>query len=180
MFELTIPARELWDEQKECFVYTESVTLQLEHSLHSLSKWESKWHKPFLENGNKTMEETVDYIRCMALTPDVDPSVYGYIDSGIMAQVAAYIEDPMTATWISSRGKSAPGGEIITAELVYYWMVALNIPLECQTWHLNRLFTLIRVCNAKSKPAPKLGKNELARRNTALNAARRKKLRSKG
>lgn len=180
MFQLMIPGKELWDEKKEEFVHTKDVTLCLEHSLVSLSKWEAKWHKPFLGKGEKSPEETVDYIRCMTLTQNVSPSVYDWIDENAMKQVSDYIADPMTATWFSKEDKSPPGREVVTAEVVYYWMIALNIPFECQKWHLNRLLTLIRVCNAKNATPKKLGKKQLAKRNAALNAARRKNLGSRG
>ena len=146
MLKITIPGQEFWDEEKEVFVNTKGATLQLEHSLVSLSKWESKWHKPFLGNGDKTVEETVDYIRCMTLTQNVNPSVYDFITNEIIGRVSDYIDDSMTATWFSKEDKSSPNREVITAEIIYYWMIALNIPFECQKWHLNRLLTLIRVC----------------------------------
>lgn len=181
MLRITIAAgNELWDEKKEEFIYPKSVSLQLEHSLVSLSKWESQWHKPFLEKRDKTVEETVDYIRCMTLTQNVDSAVYGFITNEIIDQVSAYIDNPMTATWFSNKKKGTNGGEVVTAEIIYYWMVALNIPFECQKWHLNRLLTLIEVCNIKNAPPEKLSQREIAKRNAALNAARRKALKSKG
>ncbi|NBI91915.1 hypothetical protein D3Z45_15380 [Lachnospiraceae bacterium] len=180
MLKITIPGQEFWDEEKEVFVNTKGATLQLEHSLVSLSKWESKWHKPFLGNGDKTVEETVDYIRCMTLTQNVNPSVYDFITNEIIGQVSDYIDDSMTATWFSKEDKGSPNREVITAEIIYYWMIALNIPFECQKWHLNRLLTLIRVCNVKNAPPEKLSKNEIAKRNAAINAARRKAHKAKG
>ena len=180
MLKITIPEQELWDEAKEEFVKTKSVNLQLEHSLVSLSKWEAKWHKPFLGKGDKTVEETIDYIRCMTITQNVDPSAYRFIDNDIVQQVSDYIADPMTATWFSKEEKGPPSREVVTAEIVYYWMVTFHIPFECQKWHLNRLLTLIRVRNAKNTPPKKLNRKQLAKRNTALNAARRKALNSKG
>lgn len=180
MLKVTIPEQELWDEGKREFVRTKCVTLQLEHSLVSLSKWEAKWHKPFFGKDNKTAEETVDYIRCMTLTQNVNPSVYEHIGDDVIQLVSDYISDPMTATWFSREDKSPPSREVITAEIVYYWMITFNIPFECQKWHLNRLMTLIRVCNAKNAPSKKMGKNQLMRRNAALNASRRKHLKSKG
>lgn len=184
MLRIVIPERELWDEAKEEFVRTKSATLQMEHSLVSLSKWESRWHKPFLGRGNKmsekTPEETLDYIRCMTMTQNVDSHIYASIDSTIMQRISDYIADPMTATWFSKDSKGPPNREILTAEVIYYWMLKLNIPFECQKWHLNRLLTLIRVCNAKETPPKKLGGKQLACRNSALNAARRNALNSKG
>lgn len=180
MLKITIPGQEFWDEEKEVFINTKGAALQLEHSLVSLSKWESKWHKPFLGNGDKTVEETVDYIRCMTLTQNVNPSVYDFITNEIIGQVSDYIDDSMTATWFSKEDKGSPNREVITAELIYYWMIALNIPFECQKWHLNRLLTLIRVCNVKNAPPEKLSQKEIAKRNAAINAARRKARKSKG
>ena len=180
MLKITIPGQEFWGEEKEVFVNTKGATLQLEHSLVSLSKWESKWHKPFLGNGDKTVEETVDYIRCMTLTQNVNPSVYDFITNEIIGQVSDYIDDSMTATWFSKEDKGSPNREVITAEIIYYWMIALNIPFECQKWHLNRLLTLIRVCDVKNAPPEKLSQKEIVKRNAAINAARRKAHKSKG
>ncbi len=180
MLKITIPERDYWDYEKEQFISVKHTELQLEHSLVSISKWESRWHKPFLGRREKNMEETIDYIRCMTLTQNVNPQVYSYISNDVMEQIFSYMEDPMTATWISRKDKGSPVHEVITAEIIYYWMICAGIPFECQKWHLNRLLMLIRVCNAKNGPARKLGKKELAMRNTALNAARRKKYNSKG
>ena len=181
MLEITIPGTEEWDEDKEEFITTKETTLRLEHSLVSLSKWESRWGKPFLDSEDKTIEETLDYIRCMTLTQNVDPNVYYGLTSENVKQVEAYILAPMTATTISRHNNKTFGPkETITSELIYYWMIALNIPFECQKWHLNRLITLIEVCNIKNSPPKKLSRNELLMRNTELNAQRRKALNSKG
>lgn len=180
MLRITVPAVEYWDEQREMFVYTKEQTLQLEHSLVSLSKWESKWNKPFLGKGEKTIEETLDYIKCMTLTQNVDPSVYSRLTNENIDQVNQYIEAPMTATTFSDNGTSKASREVITAELMYYWMISYNIPFECQKWHLNRLLTLIRVCTVKNQPPKKMSKKEIMSRNAALNAQRRKALNSKG
>ena len=181
MLEITIPGTEEWDENKEEFITTKETTLRLEHSLVSLSKWESRWCKPFLDSKDKTIEETLDYIRCMTLTQNVDPNVYYGLTSENVQQVEDYISAPMTATTISRRNAKTFGPkETITSELIYYWMIALNIPFECQKWHLTRLITLIEVCNIKNSPPKKLSRNELLMRNTELNAQRRKALNSKG
>jgi hypothetical protein len=182
MLPITIPATEGWDEKNEVFVEAEkAVTLHLEHSLVSLSKWESKWHKPFLLKSKKTREEILDYIRCMTLTQNVDPSVYSRISDDIIDEIYNYINDSMTATTIP-KDNSRKGGshEIVTAELIYYWMIALNIPFECQKWHLNRLLTLIQVCNVKNSPRKKMSKRDLMSRNAALNAARKKQFNTRG
>ena len=181
MLQITIPSRDdLWDESKGEFVTSKEQKLVLEHSLVSLSKWESKWCKPFLSKQEKTTEETIDYLRCMTLTQNVDPEVYNFLTDDNIRDVNAYIEAPMTATWFSNSNTGKQNREQITAELVYYWMIALNIPFECQKWHLNRLLTLIRVCEVKNSPPKKMSRRELLNRNAALNAARRKQLNSKG
>lgn len=173
MLKITIPSTEHYDEVLDEFIVTREQTLQLEHSLVSLAKWEAKWRKPFLSKDEKTVEETVDYIRCMTITQNVNHDVYNFVSSGNMKQVQEYIEDKHTATTFS-KGNEGPNREIITAEIIYHWLIALNIPFECQKWHLNRLLTLINVCNIKNTPPKKLGKKEVARRNAALNASRQK------
>lgn len=180
MLQITIPAVELWDERKQEFVTTKEQTLQLEHSLVSLSKWESKWCKAFLSKQEKTFEETLDYIKCMTITQNVNPEVYNYLTNENIEEINKYIEAPMTATYFSDDKTVKPSREQITAELIYYWMIALNIPFECQKWHLNRLLTLIRVCNIKNQPPKKRSIKEIMSRNAALNAARRKQLNTKG
>ena len=182
MLLITIPlSPEGWDEQKQEFVEPKTVTLQLEHSLVSLSKWESKWHKAFLSKKDKTEEETLDYIKCMTLTQHVDPEVYNYLTHENIDQINKYIENPMTATVFSERPSGGKGSnEVITAELIYYWMIALNIPFECRKWHLNKLLTLVRVCEIKNAPPKKMSKRDLMSRNAKLNAARRQQHNSRG
>lgn len=180
MLQITIPAVELWDERKQEFVITKEQTLQLEHSLVSISKWESKWCKPFLSKQEKTFEEILDYIKCMTITQNVDPEVYNYLTNKNIEEINEYINAPMTATYFSDEKNSKPSREQVTAELIYYWMIAFNIPFECQKWHLNRLLTLIKVCNIKNQPPKKRSKKEIMSRNAALNAARRKRLNTKG
>ena len=137
MLQIIVPGDEFWDESKQEFVVTKEQTLQLEHSLVSLSKWESKWRKSFFSKQEKTTEETIDYIKFMTLTKNVDPDIYSRLSMENVNQINEYIENPMTATTFpkeTSKGKI--NGETVTAELVYYWMIALNIPFECQKWHL--------------------------------------------
>jgi hypothetical protein len=180
MLRITIPAAELWDEEQQRFVSTKEQTLQLEHSLVSLSKWESKWCKAFLSKNDKTEEETLDYIKCMTVTPNVDPDVYNFLTPENVAEINAYIQAPMTATYFREDKTSKGSREVVTSELIYYWMISLNIPFECQKWHLNRLLALVRVCNVKNSPPKKYSRRELASRNAALNAARRKQLNTTG
>jgi len=180
MLTVTLPAKEIYDEEKEEFSSTREQILQLEHSLVSLSKWESKWQKPFLSKEDKTYEETIDYIRCMTMTQNVDQSLYNYIDGDIIGVVNEYIDNPMTATTFSKKSSGGINREIITAEVIYYWMVTFNIPMECQKWHLNRLLTLINVCNIKNQPTKKMSKRDIAAQNRAINAARKSRLNSRG
>lgn len=180
MLQITIPGTEMWDEKLEQFVYTKDETLQLEHSLISLSKWESKWCKVFLSKKEKTYEETIDYIKCMTLTQNVKPEVYNRLTKDNVDTIMAYINAPMTATFFSNKEQAKQSSEQVTSELIYYWMISLNIPFECQKWHLNRLLTLVKVCNVKNAPPKKMSKRDLASQNAARNAARRAKLNSKG
>lgn len=179
MLEITIAPREYYNEQTGEFFYTKEQTLQLEHSLISLSKWEAKWNKAFLSKKDKTTEETLDYFRCMAINKNVDPNAFRCLNSDQVDQINRYINAPMTATYFPEE-KSRPNHETVTSELIYYWMISLNIPFECQKWHLNRLIALIKVCQIKSTPLKKMSMQEIMSRNAALNAARRKKLNSKG
>lgn len=182
MLKITIPATEYYDETTNSFINTKEQTLQLEHSLVSLSKWESRWKKPFLTKGEKTKEQTIDYIRCMTITQNVDPIIYLGITDKIVEEVSAYIDDSMTATWFNDETQSQQSNrhtKRITSEVIYYWMIACNIPFECQKWHLNRLLTLIRVCNAYNNPK-KMSKKEILARNKALNEARKAQHNTKG
>lgn len=180
MLRITIPKVEQWDELNEEFVVSEAQTLTLEHSLVSISKWESKWEKPFLTKNAKNREETIDYVKCMTITQNVNPQVYNNLTPENIERINQYIEASMTATWFNEERNRKSSSEQITSELIYYWMIALNIPFECQKWHLNRLLTLIKVCNIKNQPPKKRSKKEIMSRNAALNASRRKLFNSKG
>lgn len=186
MLQVKIPESERFDSRTDTFITTKATTLQLEHSLVSIAKWESKWCKPFFGTGRpneapKTAEETLDYIRCMTLTQNVDPNVYEAIPIDVIKQITEYIDAPMTATWFSEDKNGKKGSkEVITNELVYYWMISQNIPMECQKWHFNRLMTLIRVCGIKNAPPKKMSKHDLLSRNAALNAARKKQFNTNG
>ena len=180
MLQITIPSTEVWDEEKNEFRTTKEYTLQLEHSLVSISKWESKWKKVFLSKEEKTYAEVIDYIKCMTITQNIPDVAYDCITKDNVDEIDKYISSPMTATWFSNEKAPGVSREKVTSELIYYWMIALNIPFECQKWHLNRLLTLIRVCNIKNTPPKKMSKNALMRRNAALNAARRKQFNTTG
>lgn len=181
MLHLTVPSVEGWDPKKEQFVDLKpEVKLQLEHSLVSLSKWESKWCKPFLSKSEKTDEEILDYIKCMTITQNVDPDVYDRLTNENIKEINAYINAPMTATTINEDKSGKTNREIVTSEIIYHWMMELGIWPECQKWHLNRLLMLIKVRNIKLNPPKKKSIAERLTSNAALNAARRKKLNSKG
>lgn len=181
MLRIEVPlGPEKWDEKKQMFIEPKVQVLQLEHSLVSLSKWESKYCKPFLSKSEKTIEETLDYIKFMTISQNVNPEVYDHITLNNVREINAYIDAPMTATTFAQDKNGRSNREIITAELIYYWMITLNIPFECQKWHLNRLITLIRVCDVKNAPPKKMSKREIASRNASLNAARRQRLNTKG
>lgn len=179
MLTVVIPAGEYFNELTQEFVNTKECTLQLEHSLVSLSKWEAEKAKPFLSKTEKTVQETYDYVRCMTLTQNVDPNVYSFIPPDVLEKIRQYIEAPMTATTFYEPPQPKTNRETITAEVIYYWMVTANIPFECQKWHLNRLFALIRVCNIKNNPK-KMSQKEALSRQRRLNAERKRALNTKG
>lgn len=182
MLHVIIPKREYYNEATNTFEYVPKTELTLEHSLVSVSKWEAKYHKPFLESGPKNREEEIGYIKCMTITQNVSDEVFNYIPDDVYKQINDYINDPMTASYvddITEDSKKKPS-EKVTSELIYYWMVALQIPPEYEKWHLNRLLMLIRICNKKNAPVKKMNKNQLMARNKALNDARRAKLHTKG
>ena len=181
MLQIKIPlTQEEWDEENEVFVEPKFQILQMEHSLVSISKWESKWCKPFLEQQEKTDEEVMDYIKCMTITQNVRPEVYDLLTNDNVKQINEYIEAPMTATTFSNRENRKFSREIITSEIIYEWMIALGIPFECQKWHINRLITLIKVRSIKSQPPRKKSSRETASYYAALNTSRRNKHNTKG
>ena len=182
MLTITIPGTELFDEKTETFVYSKEgeIVLQFEHSLVSLSKWESKFQKPFLGTISKSPEEILGYIETMCLTEPFPPDFFQRLDGGHIAAINDYIESKQSATTFGEMPKHRGPSEVVTSELIYYWMVAFNIPFECETWHLNRLFALIRICNVKNGKPKKMSKNELAQRNRELNEQRKAKLGTTG
>lgn len=184
MLKIDILGGEHFDEAEEKFITVKPTTICLEHSLIAISKWESKYHTPFLVEAEKTKEQIMYYIECMTITPNVDPNVYKTLPSWQIEEIMDYIKNPMTATWFSddANGKGRRGKtETITSELIYYWMVALNIPAEYEKWHINRLLTLIQVCNVKNaSDNKKMSNKEILQNNDAINAARRAKLNTRG
>jgi len=180
MLEIVIEGGELYDETTEKIIRTKPVRLKLEHSLLSISKWESKWHIPFLKESEKTQEQFIDYVRCMTITQNVDPKVYQMMSLKTIKEVKAYIDDPMTATWFSKDNSSKRSNRIITSELVYCWMTQNQIPFECDKWNFNRLLTLIRVCSAENAPKKKMGNKKILSQNASLNAKRKQAMHTRG
>lgn len=183
MLRIEVPASSEWDENNECFINTNACTLILEHSLLAISKWEAEYKKPFLNTENRTPQESLSYIKYMTITPNVDPNVYYIVIESrkLMDEINAYMNDKQTATFFNEEDKKTKNSaKAITSELIYYWMVAHRIPFECQKWHINRLLTLIRVCNEENKPPKKVKLNDVYARNARMNAARKQKYNIRG
>lgn len=180
MLPIHIPKTRLWDNGKEEFIYVEETTLELEHSLVSISKWESKWHKSFFDKRDKTYEETLHYIECMSIDPKVSPEVFLCLTDKHMEQIKDYIDNPMTASSVPEDKNSPVSKERITSELIYYWMISLQIPVEFEHWHINRLIMLIKICGVKNSAPKKTSMNERYNRHAAINAANRKRFNTKG
>ncbi len=174
---------ELFDESTSEFITVRPCKLHLEHSLISLSKWESKWRKPYLDDRTpRTLPEFIDYVRCMTVNSGVDPNTYRALSRKNISEIQTYINDKQTATWFS-KAQSKSGvthGRIITSELIYYWMIAYNIPADYRKWHLSRLLTLIEVCNAENAPKNSMSRSEMANQRRALNAQRKASLKTTG
>lgn len=182
--ELNIKENEFWDRNKGEFINIQDTTIHIEHSLASIAKWESRWKKPFFGDKPLSGDELRDYIRCMTLDEGVDPNVYLGVTMEHVKTITAYLEDPMTATWFKkdeekSAGKKRPG-QVMTAEIFYYYMVELGIPFECENWHFNRLATLVRVCSEKQAVPKKMSKKDIFAQNAMLNAKRKARLGTKG
>ena len=174
MLQITIPKQKLFNDATNEFIDIKETTLQLEQSLVSLAKWEATWNKPFQSKQRKTRAESEDYVRCMTITQNVDPNVYKGLTKKNMDEIDAYMDLPMTATTFGNNQNGRRERRAITAEVIYYWMISLGIPIDFQRWHLNRLMTLIRVCNEKNAPNRKRSTGEMLNERRALNEARRR------
>lgn len=184
MLTITIPAREAFNEQTSEFVRIKEQTISMEHSLVSISKWESKWHQAFFGKREKTPEMMMDYIKCMTLTQNVDDNIYMFLTEKNIEDIKQYMEDPQTASYFRQNDQDKPSTETVTSELIYYWMIELGIPPEYRKWHINRLMSLIRVCSVKTNAASGGGKGmpkkNLYGSNNALNKSRKNRMHSKG
>ena|SRR5215204_5450118 len=180
MLTITVGGTESYDEKTVEFVMVGGTALQLEHSLVSLSKWESKYEKPFLGKDQKTGEQVFNYVKCMIVDEETPEELLNSLTDDNFKQINAYLDAKMTATWFAPATAAPRSSEVITSELIYYWMIQFQIPWEAQYWHLNRLFTLIQVCNAKAAKPSKMSKAEIHRRNRELNEQRKKQLGTTG
>lgn len=178
MLELELPGAEWFNDETQEFQYTNPASLRLEHSLVSISKWESNWKKPFLSNEDKTVEETIDYVRCMTVNQNVNPEVYNRLGNREIEKINQYIQEDRTATTFSTNEKASR--RVVTSELIYFWMAQYNIPMECQKWHFSRLMTLLRIASIENAPKKKMSRRAVMNQNRSLNAARRKAMKTKG
>lgn len=177
--QIHIPKREIYDEEKEMFIDVNEYNLTLEHSLLSISKWESKWHVPYITKKEKTSEQVLDYIRCMNTGKPIPEEVYNYIPGEELDKIVKYINDPMTATTVKTRNNEQ-NREILTSEVIYYYMFECNIPKECERWHINRLMTLIGVFGVKRDTGTKLSRSEAIARNKMINERNKAKYHTRG
>jgi len=180
MLKIIVPGNDFFDDSIQEFVTVGDLVVELEHSLVSLSKWESIYEKPFLAPGEKSSEEILGYIKTMLINPEIPSDVFSRLSENNLSKINEYIDAKMTATWFSEQRGQPKSQEIITSELIYYWMITFQIPIMCENWHLNRLFTLIRICNIKNAAPKKMSRSEMAARNRELNAQNRARLGTKG
>ncbi|MDY6073112.1 MAG: hypothetical protein SPI49_03335 [Eubacteriales bacterium] len=180
MLRIIIPAQEVYDEKFGTFCNIKETELQLEHSLISVSKWEQIWNVPFFSEKEKTNDEILSYIKCMSINNQIDDHVFLLLSTEDFKKINSYIEAKMTATWFGKENRGSVSRQVITSEIIYYWMITLGIPFECQKWHINRLLTLIKICNIKNAPSEKISRSEQINNQRMLNNARRRALRTRG
>ena len=178
MLRIIVPGSEYYDEEKNEFIYRKDQELQMEHSLISISKWEAKWKIAYNKDRKKSPEEILDYFRCMTINR-VDPDVYERLTEQNINDIISYMNDPMTACYFDN-DNSSKSKDVMTSEMIYYYMIVLGIPFECEKWHFNKLLALIEVCSIKNKPEKTMSRADLLRKNARLNAARKKAHHTKG
>ena len=177
--QLYVNGTELFDSERRMFIQVKPQKLVLEHSLISISKWEAKHHKMYLETKDKTGLELLDYIKCMTINGDVPDVVYYALSEQNFNDILTYMEDPMTASSVYNPPRKNHQ-ERVSSELIYYWMIQYGIPFECEKWHINRLLMLINICSRKSSTLSKADKQAMDQRRAAINAERKAKLHTKG
>lgn len=181
MLSINIPETELFDEETDSFIKIKAQSLNLEHSLISVSKWETIHCKPFLTKNKKTPDEVRDYIRCMIINAPKGQDVVKAFTPKEINEVIDYINKKKTATTVTFFSKKTKASnETITSELIYYWMFSAGISIECEKWPLDRLFALIKIFSAKNAPKQKGVNHEYNKMQHDLNAQRRAALHSKG
>ena len=180
MLEIITKEDEFYQPNINKFIQIPSCTLTLEHSLISLAKWESRWQIPYFDNNKKTTAQDLDYIRCMVIGNVKNEHVFETLSVEDIIRIKEYIASPMTATTFQKKSRGNSRKEIMTAEVIYAHMFAHNIPIECQKWHLNRLLTLLRVCDLQNAPKEKMSKKQTALWNAQQNEARRAKYNTRG
>lgn len=178
MLRIIVPGGEYYDENKGEFVYRKDQELQMEHSLISISKWEARWRVAYNKERQKTPEEILDYFRCMTINR-VDPEVYDRLTEKNISDIINYMNEPMTACYFNN-DSPVKSKDTMTSEMIYYYMIVLGIPFECEKWHFNKLMALIEVCSIKNKPEKTMSRADLLRKNARLNAARKKAHHTKG
>ncbi len=180
MLTITVLGAEHFNDETQEFTTEGDFVLELEHSLVALSKWESIYEKPFLASEEKSTEEVLGYIEAMVMTLNVPAEVFSRLSQKNLDEINRYVDSKRSATWFAETPNTPKSREVITSELIYYWMIALTVPIECENWHLNRLFSLLKICNIKNGKPKKMSRSELAQRNSALNAKRKAQLGTKG
>ena len=180
MLTIVVSGVESFDDSTQEFTTQGGTILELEHSLVALSKWESIYEKPFLDRESKSSEEILGYVKCMIMTQKVPEEIFSQLSLENFDEIHDYIEAKQSATWFNDPPNAPKSREVVTSELIYYWMTIFNIPFECDRWHLNRLFNLIRICNVKQNPPEKMSRAQIIQRNRTLNAQRRAELGTAG
>lgn len=180
MLTIKVLGDEYFDEADSRVLRDTIATIELEHSLASLSKWEEVYEKPFLSEEDKTSEEVMAYIEMMILTPDVPENIVYALSQENIDDIQKYISAKRSATWFNEPKHAPRQTEKITSELIYFWMVSAQIPFEAENWHLNRLFNLIKIYNVKNTKPKKMGRHDAAQQRRDLNAARKAQLGTNG